>query len=314
MAKNFTSIDYYRTKFYQRENESKNFKELSEIQLSELAKKAYRTQEKMTDFLLQKEKTISNMEKYHKTLQYLTNPRIYFDLKTFDERLAFLIIMTDPNLVTFKEFLKINLISIAKINKIEDEEKRNNLKNIRTQSIETYKSIVRKKIGFFDIKLLKYEEIFFKKFLNEKELITEICCNNQDIIIIMAKALKDFNSITQERYKELIDISKAWLLLVKEKHNSKIATYSITNQKKLLGLNTLEEQLALFILLTDSNLNMLRIYEEESTIKNIEERIIEQFGYYNKELLILERKFHDRFYQNKDLSIWSNTKTKTLDY
>ena len=53
---------------------------------------------------------------------------------------------------------------------------------------------------------------------------------------------------------------------------------------------------------------MLRIYEEESMIPNVEDRIIEAFGYYNKELLTLERKFHERFCPDKKLSIWSETK------
>ena len=53
---------------------------------------------------------------------------------------------------------------------------------------------------------------------------------------------------------------------------------------------------------------MLRIYEKESMMKNIEERIIEQFGYFNKDLLILEKIFHERFCPNKKLSIWSKTK------
>mgnify|MGYP003316533032 CR=1 FL=1 len=41
--------------------------------------------------------------------------------------------------------------------------------------------------------------------------------------------------------------------------------------------------------LENNNLDMLRIHEEESMIKNTEKRITEQFGYFNIELLILER-------------------------
>ena len=40
----------------------------------------------------------------------------------------------------------------------------------------------------------------------------------------------------------------------------------------------------------DSELDMLRIYEEESMIPNVRKRIIEQFGYYSEDLLSLERK------------------------
>jgi len=310
MTPYFIPIDYYRTKFYQKENNSKRFLELSEEQLSTLSKKVYKKQEKMINNLSQKSERISKLERYQKTLQYLTNPNIHIDLTTFDERLAFLIMMNDPNLVTFKEFLKIDLISIEEIIKLEDEEERNHLKKIRNQSISVYESTVREKIGFFDLKLLKYEEMFFKKFFNEKELITEVENNNQNNLMIIAKSLKDFNSISDERYEELVNIAQTWLSLAPEKYNSKVATYSVTNQKKLLGLTSLAEQLALFILIIDNNLDMLKIYEEESMMKNIEEKIIEQFGYFNIELLILEKKFHNRFCPDKKLSIWSKNKNR----
>ena len=95
---------------------------------------------------------------------------------------------------------------------------------------------------------------------------------------------------------------------IPEKYDAKVASYSVTRQRKLLGLTSLAEQLAVFILLVDSNLDMLRIYEEESMMKYVEERITEQFGYYDKELLVLERKFHTRFCPDKELSIWSKIK------
>ena len=53
---------------------------------------------------------------------------------------------------------------------------------------------------------------------------------------------------------------------------------------------------------------MLRIYEEESRMQNVEDRIKEQFGYYNTVLLSLERKFHNRFCPDKKVSVWTKTK------
>lgn len=297
MRNNFMPLYYYRDKFYQRESDSKRFSELSEEQLSVLSKKVYRNQETTKE-------RISQLERYQRTLQYLTNPNIHLELGTFDERIAYLIMITDPNLVTFKEFLKIDLISLTEIAKVEDENKRNYLSNIRKLTISEYQSTVREKIGFFDTKLLKYEELFFKKFFIKKELFAEAENDNEDNIILKAKALKDFNSISDERYKELVNITQTWLSLAPQQFHSKIANYSVTKQKKLLGLTNSTEQLALFILQIDSNLDMLRIYEEESMMKNIEERIIKQFGYFNEELIILEKKFHGRFCPDKKLSIW----------
>lgn len=298
------------SKFYQYENSFKNFKDLSEEQLSTISKKVYRAQEGMISNLPNSYKKISNFELYQNTLKYLTNPKIYFDLKTYDERIAYLIMMIDPNLVTFKEFLKLNFISIKEIDKIKNKNEKNHLIEIRKETIAKYECTVRNKIGFFDIKLLKYEELFFKKFFNKKELITEIGLNSLDNFMLKAPTLKDFNSISQKRYEELVVTAQTWLFKVKEKHNYKIAAYSVINQYKLLGLNNTKEQFLLLILLIDNNLDMLRIYEEESQTKNIEKRIIEEFGYYNKELLVLEKKLHNRFCPEKELSIWSKTKKR----
>ena len=89
-----------------------------------------------------------------------------------------------------------------------------------------------------------------------------------------------------------MELAQGLLSLVPDKYNTSLATYSVIDQKKLLGLNNSYEQLALFILLVDGELDMLRIYEEESRMPNVEKRIIEDFGYYNSELLNLEKKFH----------------------
>lgn len=308
MASSIIPLDSYRTKLFQRERDSKNFLELSEEDLVLLSKKVYKKEEIMDDVLLQGTKKMSNLERYRRTLQYLTSPLIGLEFRTFDERIAFLIMMVDPNLVTFKEFLKTDLISLEEIEKADDDKEKCRLRNIRSQTISAYEASVREKIGFYDVKLLKYEELYFKRFFGEKELVTEVNSHNQDSFIKRSKLLKDFNSISDERYERLTDLAQIWLSVAPDKFNSKVATYSVTNQKKLLGLNNLAEQLTLFILLVDPNLNMLKIYEEECMIKNTERRTIEEFGYFNMDLIALERKYHDRFCPNKQVSIWSKVK------
>lgn len=309
MASGFIPIEHYRTKFYQKEKQSKRFQDMSEEQLVEIAKKIYRkkeiTQENNSYY---HQRSISKLDRYQRTLLYLTNPNIHMDIKTFDERLAYLIMVADPELITFKEYLKRNIMSIQQISRIEDEAERERLFTERSQTLNEFETTVREQIGFFDVRLLKYEELFFKRFYNERELITEVGQNNEDNFLLYSVLVNSFDSISDQRYEELVEKAQTWLSLVPDKHRTKVATYSITNQKKLLGLNTMTEQLAFFILVTDPNLDMLRIYEEESMMPNVEERIIEAFGYYNKELLSLEKKFHTRFCPDKKLSIWTETK------
>ena len=309
MALGFIPVEHYRTKFYQKERESKKFQTMDEEQLATVAKKLYRKEEiSSNDVNPFQSPRITKLDKYIKVLQYLSNPSIHMEIKTFDERLAYLIMAVDPYLVTFKEFLKINLMTIEEISRIEDLKERNRLFDERNQTICEYENTVRDQIGFFDAKLLKYEELFFKHFYNEKELITQVGQHNEDKFLLLSCLIQSFDSISNERYQELVGKAEVWLSMVPEKYRSKIATYSITNQKDLIGLDTLAEQYAFYILIVDGNLDMLRIYEEESMIPKTEERIQEEFGFYNPSMITLEKLFHSRFCPDKKISIWSETK------
>ena len=309
MALGFIPVEHYRTKFYQKERESKKFQTMDEEQLATVAKKLYRKEEiSSNDVNPFQSPRITKLDKYIKVLQYLSNPSIHMEIKTFDERLAYLIMAVDPYLVTFKEFLKINLMTIEEITRIEDLKERNRLFDERNQIICEYESTVRDQIGFFDAKLLKYEELFFKRFYNEKELITQVGQHNEDKFLLLSCLIQSFDGISNERYQELVEKAEVWLSMVPEKYRSKIATYSITNQKDLIGLDTLAEQYAFYILIVDGNLDMLRIYEEESMIPKTEERIQEGFGFYNPSMITLEKLFHSRFCPEKNISIWSETK------
>lgn len=308
MGLGFIPIEYYKTKFYQKEKESKRFKELSEEQLVAITKKLYRRQEMLEEDSPFQTARMPKLEKYIKVLQYLTNPNIHQDIRTFDERLAYLIMAVDPELVTFKEFLKINLLSIEEISKVENLKERNRLFDERNQTLSDYETRVRDQIGFFDAKLLKYEELFFKRFYNEKELITAVGQHNEDKFLLLSCLVSSFDKISDKRYLQLVEKAKIWLSMVPEKYRSKIATYTSTNQSKLIGLNSLAEQFAFYILIVDPNLDMLRIYEEESMVPKTEERINEEFGFYNPSMITLEKLFHERFCPDKKISIWSETK------
>ena len=200
------------------------------------------------------------------------------------------------------------ILSFCEVSKVQDKDERIRLIREREQALSDYEAAVREQIGFYDPKLLRYEEAFFKRYYGEKELITGVNANNQDNLIFRAKFLKDFDSVSDERYQELIDLAQSLLALVPDKFNTSSATYSVLEQKKLLGLKSTAEQLALFVLLVDSELDMLRIYEEESMMPMVKERIIEEFGYFNTELLALERKYHKRFCPDKKVSVWTKVK------
>lgn len=308
MAPYYIPLERYRTKFYQKEVGSKKFLSLSEEQMAEVAKKVYKRQEIDADIPLCGTVRKPKLERYENTLQYLTNPLIHLELGSFDERMGYLIMITDPELTMFKDFLKLNLISKAEIAKVKDIKERTHLQFLRDRTLAEFEKMIRERLGFYDPKLLKYEELYFRRYFGDKELITEVGTNNPDYLMARAKALPNFDSISDERYNELVEFAATWKAIVPEQYNCSTALYNITEQKKLLGLRSIDEQLAMFVLLADSELDMLRIYEEESRMPIVESRIVEQFGYYNPELLTLEKKFHKRFCPEKELSIWTKVK------
>ena len=123
---------------------------------------------------------------------------------SFDEKLAFLIMMTDPELVTFKEFLKVHLPSISSISNIENQKERTMALEERHQILQQFETAVREQIGFYDVKLLKFEEQFFKRFYSKKELITQVGQHNEDGFLLLAGLVDSFDNITDERFKELV--------------------------------------------------------------------------------------------------------------
>ncbi len=308
MSLDFRPIEYFRTKFYQKEREFKKFDNVDIKTLLEIVNKVYRKQEIAPSFNPHTQKHVLQSEVYQRTLEFLTSYNIHSIFRTWDERLAFLILATDPNLVSYREYLKTDIPSMSSIERIENEKERNQALQSRHKILIDMETRIREQIGFYDAKLVKFEEVFFKKFHADKELITDVKQNNINHLLSYSKYLRNFNSITDERYQELVSIAQIWLSMIPEGQNSRTAAYSVLNQKDLIGLQTLAEQYALYILITDPDLDMLRIFEEESFMPKVQERIEEEFGYYNQTMLRLERQFHEQFCPEKKLSPWSDLK------
>ena len=60
----------------------------------------------------------------------------------------------------------------------------------------------------------------------------------------------------------------------------------------------------LFVMLVDPELNMLKIYYDESMYQKMEERSLEELGFYNPELIRLEVEHHRTFTPEKKISEW----------
>lgn len=297
------SPEYFKTKLYQKEREFKKFEGITEEKLAELSKKVYHKQE--TAPLKNNPFYKDRLSKYVDILRYLTNPTIHSELKTYDERIAYLIMAADPSLLAFKEFLKTTITSTKTINNEQDPNKKADLIRQRESEIMGLQTRVREKLGFYDTKLIKYEEVFFHKFLVEKEIITEV---KQDFItklLFLTEFITSFNKISDERYEELKRKAEIYTTLTDKENDLFTSAYTCMNQSQTIGLRNIQEQLAFFTLTSDPNLDILRIYEEESLIPEVERRCMEQFGYFNINLVKLEKLYHSRFCQEKKLSPWT---------
>ncbi|MGN1371541.1 MAG: hypothetical protein ACI4XM_04640 [Candidatus Coprovivens sp.] len=304
MISNEISADGIKQKLYQKARSFKNFENLNEDDLVRISKKVYYKQESNQEPTLLN--LVSNkLSKYLNTLRYLTNPQIHIELPNYDERIIYLIMSSDPDLVIYKEFLKRNITTIKEINSEQDIRKKEELIEKRSIEIMEYQAKVRSLIGFYDSQLLKFEEIYFKKFTSKYELITDVRQDYTTKLLAIVPLFKNLSPLSQKRYKELQEKATIWLNETHAINNLHTVAYSCNIQKETIGLNSILEQLVFFILVADPNLKCLQIYEEESKMSEVQRRIEEEFGYYNINLILLEKIYHQAFCPDKELSPWT---------
>lgn len=299
------SPEYLRQKLYLREKTFNNFEGITENRLIELSQKVEQQRE-ISNERAKNSRPKDKLSVYMEILEYLTSPVIHTIIPSFDERIIFMIMATDPELLAFKEFLKTSITSNKEINAAENEKEKLRLSIKRHDELMELQCKIRKKIGFYDHKLIKYEQIYFAKFLKRQEFITEVQQDYVTGLLETVNFIKSFDKITDERYEELKEKAMTWIALTNAEKDLKTAAYSVTSQLEAIGLKNLAEQYVFLILIADSNLDILRIYEEESRIPNVEARIKEEFGYYNINLIKIERLYHDRFCPEQKLSPWTH--------
>ncbi len=272
---------------YDRSGEYKAFKDIDKNVM-----KRVRDKIKILDF--------NRLGCYIDTLKYLTNPSIHTEFPTYDERIFFLIQSVDPDLFMYKEFVSAGVISKAKIENASDFEEKEFLSNIRRNQLNDYISKVRNKMGFFDYKLLSYETDLCR-FLYKDKLNSSIKIDYIEKLFNKSNLINSFNNIDNDRLEKLNIISRQWYEKANNPKDYNTLAYNILTKSKALELDSYEEQLLLFIIVADPNLKLLDIYEEESKYNMIKKRSLVELGFYNKKLISLEKKYHERFYPEKKI-------------
>ena len=333
MAYNYFNVDTVRRQLHSRSVSFNNFKEITEEDIKRIKKKI----ESLKTFSVPKYSYVSKeSDNYASTLRYLTNPRISteyktiekayeinieFDYdnikninyilkdiivkKTFDEKILHLILATDPDFITFKTFLASNITPIEDINDEQDEKRRRQLQDQRRLEIETFEKEVRKQIGFYDGNLIKYERILTMTLFKTEGFISDVKTSSINPLLKRAELVKNINVITELNLKRLKLVAERWATMAKDPQDLNSLAYNLLNKYKDMHIHTIEEQIILFILIADPELDLLRIFEEESTYQKMQERAQEEKGFYNKGLINVERLYHDKFEPEKVISAWT---------
>ena len=241
---------------------------------------------------------------YINTLQYLINPTISLELKTFDEKVLYLILSCDPNLEMMDAFLS---SEITPLQDIEDAavEARKALKEQRNKEIALYESEVRKRIGFYDPKLLRYESLLHRGLFKKEGFVADVKSPSIGSLLKRSEKIENINIINALNLLRLKSIAERWAVEAKDPKDLNSLAYNLLNRYKDLHIYTVEEQVILFMLVADPELDLLRIYEEESTIPKMEARAIEEIGFYNKGLVNVEKLYHQKFEPEKQISAWT---------
>lgn len=248
---------------------------------------------------------ISGLTNYINTLRYLTNPTISQELKTFDERILYLILSCDPELELMKTFISSEITPASHIEDEENETKRQELQTRRKQELNEFKNSVRSKIGFYDSRLLRYESLLSRGLFRKNGLVSDVKIPSLKSLLARAELIKNLNIITDISLLRLRSIQKRWIDEAKDPKDLNSLAYNLLNRYKDLHIYNVEEQIIVFMLIADPNLDLLRFFEEESNYKQIKARSLQELGFYNKELINVEQLYHDKFEPNRILSAWT---------
>ena len=296
------SFETIRKKLFQRDHMFTYFKNITEEDIrridSEIEKYIKRKNFSKNDI-----KKESNLENYVGVLTYLTSPNIHLLLKTYDEKILFLIKYIDPNLIINNTFLQTQITPIEEIDKSETIEEQNYWIHKRHLELKTLENIIREKLDFYEPLLIRYELAYYNRFKKNKELTKNI---KIDLLkeLIYPNVITSFNNISDEDYQRLINKAEIWLSNNEEK-DYKTVIFNILKQNEILKLKNIEEKIAFFILTIDPDLKLLTIFEEESRMPNVITRSKEELGFYNETLIKLEKVYQSRFLPDKKISIWS---------
>lgn len=272
------------SRLYGHINEFKNFKDIDESRLNEIYE--------LVNYFKSYEKSCG-YKGYEMAINYLTSM-----LKiSFDEKIVFLIMCSDYNLIHFNAFIRTPIISKDEIESLECSEDIKLAQIFRKKQLQELRNYVEETIGFFDFNLVSLEFIFFQRFYSDKVLFDGVHADMINLICKASSCYKNLYNLNQEKTKQLIINSDRYLNYLKE-NNKELGVnnliFNIFYQSELLGLINNTERLFFFISTIDRECGALR-YLNNNDLFQIENLV----GFYDEKFMEAEKVYKKMYLKNQ---------------
>lgn len=298
-----SSLETLQKTFYDHHPHFTNFKNITSEQIKGIDSDV----QKLKETFNKTESLKTKLNFYIRVLKALTKSYTSEYVTSYDDRVIFLIRSTDPNLEALQTYLKYDFPSSEKIKNLQtsNPSEANVLKEQRKKEQNKCSTEIREKIGFYDPQLLKYEIIFQKKFgLN----ISSLACVKKDYsnqLFNHANFIRTFSQ-NAEKIKELEQLAQEFIATFAKENLYTTTIYHILYNHKKLKLENLEDQFVFLISTCDPTLKLLAIFEEENTWDNVKKRALEELGFFNKDLIRIEKIYYSTLKPELDVSPWLN--------
>ncbi len=303
MASGYYDLETLKRQFHSRSVSYNRFKNITEQDIERIKGKVDQMNKSLPKTSQSREN--DGLDRYIKSLRFLISPTVYLDYKTFDEKILHLILAVDPDFVTYKSFLTSDITTLEEIDKAEDVKEKKRLQERRRIGLDIFETNVRKQIGVYDPNFLKYERLLTLTLFKTEGFVSDIKVRSLPQLIKKAELVKDIKPVTHLDLARLKQIAQRWGIEAKDPKDLNSLAYNILCKFKDLKLRNIPEQIILFILIADPNLDLLRIFEEESTYPKMEERAKTELGFYGQGLINVEKQYHDKFEPEKQISAWT---------
>lgn len=288
-----SQIEIARKRLYANDVKFKGFENINEEEVKRIKALVKETSATLFSVLPNPNFINEKLGKYLAVMRYLGSTNTNKDLPTYDAKIVFLIEAIDPNLKLYKTYLKMPVVLKSQLALEDNLAKKLELLHIYNKQKGKIESEIRLKEGYYDAKLLVYEIKYFKMIRCHSELLTDI---NHAYFGKLASIFQSSN-----KFKDIsIEDNEAIILKVEDylsKYNANIHTlsYQLLFQPDILGLNLVDEIIIFFILAIDKDFRLLDIYYEEANWDEIKRRALNEVGFFNKDLVILEKTYQEKF-------------------